>query len=72
MAHGQGGWPYAPDPDIYLFTESCELTDYYIDVGPSESGLMPKGTAFVLIMNGSIVGGPMSAWFELAPLISPR
>lgn len=64
-AHGEGGSPYAPDPDIYLFTESCELTDYYLDVGPSEFGVMSKGTAFILISNGSIAGGPMSAWFEL-------
>ena len=66
-AHGQGGSPYAPDPDIFLFTESCQLTEYFIEVGPDEIGAMRKGTAFILINNGSIIGGPMSAWFELAP-----
>jgi hypothetical protein len=53
------------DLDIYLFDESCALTVAYNTETADESGLLPKGTAFIFIHN--YAPGPADALLTLTP-----
>jgi len=50
-AIGEGGGPLGYDLDIYLYDASCQVTFPFNAAGTDETGLLPKGTAFILIHN---------------------
>ena len=63
-AIGEPASPAPYDLDIYLFDESCKPTFAFNAEGTDESGIVPKGTAWILIHN--YLGEPgLSAHIEL-------
>lgn len=50
-AIGTPGGPAGYDLDIYLYDESCATTLAFNAAGTDESGIIPKGTAWILIHN---------------------
>ncbi|MEA2447343.1 MAG: extracellular elastinolytic metalloproteinase [Actinomycetota bacterium] len=65
-AIGTAATPAGYDLDIYLYDASCKTTFAINAEGTDESGIVPKGTAFILIHN--YVGEPgLSAHIELEP-----
>ena len=50
-AIGEGAAPTGYDLDIYLYDASCKVTLAFNATGTDETGVLPKGTAFVLIHN---------------------
>ncbi len=60
------GAPVPHDLDIYLFDSSCAITVAFNTETADESGLLPVGTAFILIHNYQ--PGPVDAAFTLKPI----
>ena len=50
-AIGEAAGPAGYDIDIYLYDASCAVTFAFNAAGTDETGLLPKGTAFILIHN---------------------
>lgn len=71
-AFGEGG-SAGYDLDLFLFDDSCAVTQASQTTNVDEVSIMAKGTAFILIYNfgspDSPVGGsdPVTAYFELKP-----
>lgn len=59
------GGPAGYDIDMYLYGEDCTVSLAYNSESIDETGVMPKGTHFVLLHN--YLGGPVETSFELRP-----
>ena len=64
-AIGEAAGPAGYDLDIYLYDATCKVTFAFNAAGTDETGLLPKGTAFILIHN--YLGDPaLPAHIELS------
>jgi hypothetical protein len=69
-AIGASAGPAGYDLDIYLYDAACKTTLAINAAGTDETGVMPKGTAWILIQN--YLGDPgLSAHIELKPYKAP-
>lgn len=64
-AFGSGGLE-GYDIDIYLYDESCSSTMAFNAPGTDETGLLVKGTRYILMHN--YIGGPTTIYYELKPI----
>lgn len=53
------------DVDLYLFDAECNLLIAFNSTTQDETGVTPKGTAWILVHN--YLGGPVDASFKLTP-----
>ena len=62
---GAPGLPYAYDIDAYLFDSSCKLLSAQNSPGTDQTGMLFKGTAFMLVHNYE--PGPVEVQLSLKP-----
>jgi hypothetical protein len=66
QAFGGPGTQVAYDLDIFLFDSSCSQLAVFNSTSVDEGGILPKGTAYVLIYN--YLGDPVTVHYELKPV----
>ena len=56
------------DIDIYIYDSQCDLIVNYFTSNRDEAGLLPRGSAFILLTNfAPFASGPTTASFRLEP-----